>query len=218
MGHDGAGSAPAPRRAPGGPAKGDRRRQAIIDAVERLLREQTIAQLAVESIAAEAGISRSGFYFYFESKYAALREALADVATEIVVAGDAFFAPTGEPPEQMLPRALADVADLWERHADLMIAVVDAAHTDAGGTAMWQAWVERLVELIGERIDRGRADGEMPPGAPGRDLARVITLTNTAVFDDLESRRASPDERRAALAAVSQVWLASIWGTRANVA
>ena len=66
-----------------GPTRGDRRRQAILAAVEELLRRRSIADLSVEDVASAAGMSRPAFYFYFESKYAALWAALSGVWDEM---------------------------------------------------------------------------------------------------------------------------------------
>ena len=59
---------PVPRR------RGDRQRQAIVQAVRELLEERPFAQLSVSTISDRAGVARSGFYFYFDSKYAVLAQ------------------------------------------------------------------------------------------------------------------------------------------------
>ena len=58
--------------------RGDRQRQAIVQAVRELLEEKPFAQLSVSTISDRAGVARSGFYFYFDSKYAVLAQILAD--------------------------------------------------------------------------------------------------------------------------------------------
>ena len=205
---------PVARRQPGGPAKGDRRRQAIVEAVERLLEERAIADVSVEDIAAAAGISRSGFYFYFESKYAALGDALTDVSEAMVVAAGDFFGGTGEPPERMVQRGLSGVADLWHEHAALMSAIVEAAHSDAGARALWDDWRGRFVDLIAERIDAERAAGRAPEGAPAWDLARTLLAMNLGVLYEDGARRAGPSTVRRSVDTLGAVWLASIWGAR----
>src|SRR3954447_17807198 len=139
-----AGSSPATRRPAGGMRKGDARRRAILDAVEQLLRERSIAELSVEDVALSAGISRSGFYFYFESKYAALGETLTDVWEEIAQAADAFFTGTDEPPVQFVPRALRQVAEVWRRHEALLVGMFDASSSDPGARNLWDAWLDRF--------------------------------------------------------------------------
>jgi TetR/AcrR family transcriptional regulator, ethionamide resistance regulator len=200
------------RRQPGGPAKGDRRRQAIVDAVEQLLQERSIAELSVEDIAAAAGISRSGFYFYFESKYAALGDALSDIADDMVRAADDFFGDTNRPPVEYVPDALRGVAELWHRHADLMVAIVDASHSDAGARAIWDDWRERFIVSIASSLQDERAAGRSTGGPAPEVLARALLAMNLGVLYDDASRRASDAEIEGTVEAMTRVWLATVWG------
>ena len=59
-------------------SRGDRQREAIVTAVRELLEERSFADLSVSTISERAGVARSGFYFYFDSKYAVLAVILAD--------------------------------------------------------------------------------------------------------------------------------------------
>ncbi|GIM89734.1 TetR/AcrR family transcriptional regulator [Paractinoplanes toevensis] len=61
------------------PTKGDQRERALLDAARVVLREKPIGQVTIDELAGAAGIARSGFYFYFESKQALLA-ALCDRA------------------------------------------------------------------------------------------------------------------------------------------
>ena len=54
------------------PTKGDQREQALIDAARAVFRDKSIGQVTIDELAGAAGIARSGFYFYFESKQALL--------------------------------------------------------------------------------------------------------------------------------------------------
>ncbi|MEV4756910.1 TetR/AcrR family transcriptional regulator [Micromonospora sp. NPDC049559] len=55
-----------------GPTKGDQRERALLDAARALFRKRPISQVTIDELANAAGIARSGFYFYFESKQAVL--------------------------------------------------------------------------------------------------------------------------------------------------
>jgi TetR/AcrR family transcriptional regulator, ethionamide resistance regulator len=208
---------PTTRRAAGGMRKGDQRRQAILDAVEQLLRERSIAELSVEDIALSAGISRSGFYFYFESKYAALAESLTEVFEEMIQAAGAFFGGTDEPPADYVPRALSQVAEVWGRHEALLVGMFEASSTDPGARALWDGWLDRFIPAIAERIELERAEGRALDHVPATALARTLLLMNERVFYDDRKRRGSPDETAAAVEALTAVWLASVWGERTAV-
>jgi TetR/AcrR family transcriptional regulator, ethionamide resistance regulator len=204
------------RRGRGGPPKGDRRREAILNAIEVLLHERSIADLSVEDIAAAAGISRSGFYFYFPNKHAALAEALEDVRDEIFAAAAPFFADgAGEPPEVYAPRILALVADLWNRHEGVLVAMVQASASDEGARAVWDEWLGRFAAAIAERIEAERRAGRAPDGRPAAaDLARALLLMNERALYDDRRRRAPAHETARLVATLSDVWLMAVWGVR----
>src|ERR1700709_1291623 len=62
-------------------SRGDRQRDAIVAAVRELLHERSFADLSVSTISERAGVARSGFYFYFDSKYAVLAVVVSDAMT-----------------------------------------------------------------------------------------------------------------------------------------
>ena len=74
--------------------RGDKQRQAIVQAVRELLEEKPFAELSVSTISDRAGVARSGFYFYFDSKYAVLAQILAEATHELEELTH-YFAPRG---------------------------------------------------------------------------------------------------------------------------
>jgi TetR/AcrR family transcriptional regulator, ethionamide resistance regulator len=54
------------------PTKGDQRELALLDAARVVFRAKPISQVTIDELAGAAGIARSGFYFYFDSKQALL--------------------------------------------------------------------------------------------------------------------------------------------------
>ena len=184
-----------------------------MDAVEQLLKGRTIAELSVEDIAAEAGISRSGFYFYFESKYAALADALSDVADAMERVADDFFGDTERAPRDYARDALAGVSRMWLGHGDLMVAVVDAAHSDSGARALWDDWRQRFIRGITQSIDEERAVGRAPTnGVASEDLARALLAMNLGMFYDDARNGVSEAEAERTVDALTTVWLSAVWG------
>ena len=95
----------APQEASDPPLRrGDRQRNAIVAAVRELLTEKPFAELSVSTISDRAG-ARSGFYFYFDSKYAVLAHILGEVAEELEELTQ-DFAPRG--PGETPPNCQAD--------------------------------------------------------------------------------------------------------------
>ncbi|WP_249998861.1 TetR/AcrR family transcriptional regulator [Actinoplanes sp. M2I2] len=64
------------------PTKGDQRERALLDAARVVFREKPISQVTIDELAGAAGIARSGFYFYFESKQALLAALVDQVIGE----------------------------------------------------------------------------------------------------------------------------------------
>jgi TetR/AcrR family transcriptional regulator, ethionamide resistance regulator len=198
------------------PTRGDIRRQAILDGIEGLLRDRPIAALSVEDITEAAGITRSGFYFYFESKYAALSALLGGVWEEMAEAAAPFFEGSDEDPATYVTRTLAEVHAAWQRHEHLLVAMLDASGTDPGVRELWEDWMQRWIAMTAERIDAERATGRAPGGAPAEALANVLLRMNERAFDAASRNATSARENRAMVQALATVWLASVWGERSG--
>src|SRR4051794_19367535 len=185
------------------PTRGDLRRQAILDGVEALLRDRPIAELAVEDVTEAAGITRSGFYFYFESKYAALGALLGGVWEEMAEAAAPFFAGSDEEPATYVPRTLADVHAAWQRHEHLLVAMLDASGTDPGVRELWEAWMQRWITMTAERVEAERAAGRAPNGPPAEALANVLLRMNERAFDAASRNGGSARETDAMVQALA---------------
>jgi AcrR family transcriptional regulator len=64
------------------PTKGDQRERALLDAARTLFRDKAISQVTIDELAGAAGLARSGFYFYFDSKSAVLAALVDEVLGE----------------------------------------------------------------------------------------------------------------------------------------
>ena len=94
--------------------RGDRQREAIVAAVRELLENESFADLSVSTISERAGVARSGFYFYFDSKYAVLAVILAE-ASELLDELTHHFAPRepGETPKAFAKRMVGSAAAVY---------------------------------------------------------------------------------------------------------
>src|SRR5215475_8012144 len=113
-------------------SRGDRQREAIVTAVRELLQERSFADLPVSTISERAGVARSGFYFYFDSKYAVLAVILAD-ADDLLDSLTHHFAPRepGETPAAFANRMVGRAAAVWANDNPVLKACDVARHTDA---------------------------------------------------------------------------------------
>ena len=86
--------------------KGDRREQAILEGAYDILRTTPLRNVSIDDLAKRAGLSRSSFYFYFESKWQVLSALLSKVTADVFQASRLIFdRPDGMPPEAAIEHA-----------------------------------------------------------------------------------------------------------------
>ncbi|WP_203823274.1 TetR/AcrR family transcriptional regulator [Actinoplanes palleronii] len=172
-------TAPAGRRR--GPSKGDLREQAILATARDLLSRKPLDAITIDELAAGAEISRSSFYFYFDSKLAVVVALLHGLAGEVGRDAGPWLDGAG-PDEPALRRSLAALAALWRDQGRLLTGALAAA-PGCPPIARWRAWLrEAHVERLAARIARDRAAGVAPHGPAPRVLAEMIDDLRTAAF------------------------------------
>ena len=192
--------------------KGDRRRAALLAALDRMLDERALAEIAISEITSRAGVTRSAFYFYFSSKEAAAAELIGDIYTEAIEAAAVWFDADGENPQSALRSGMQASVEMWRRRPGLMVAMLDAVAADAGIRAVFQDWVERYTARAALRIARDRAAGLARVGVEPYDLATVLVgatfrAMERDVRDSHAGREPSPDVDQA----LYEVWGRSIY-------
>ena len=165
------------------PTKGDQREQALIDAARVVFREKSISQVTIDELAGAAGIARSGFYFYFESKQALLAvlvdQRLAEADLEM-----AEWTTTEGPDRDALRRGLAaglarwKIDGRWLREAFIT--------PDPGPEVMHVR--DRLVDegcsLFSKRITRDARAGRTVGGPPDL-VAKMAVHLRSITFADV---------------------------------
>jgi len=193
--------------------RGEERRRALLDAIERLLRDRSIAELGVGEITDAAGVGRSAFYFYFASKEAAVAELLQDVFATITDEVAPFFDRVGDP-AATVPRAMGRFVAVWREHEHLVNAVLDA-RANPETRRLWDGWVERFVTPVAETIDAERASGRAPAGPDARLLTRTLLGMNERALErlrDADDRDATAEDT---VAVLSHTWFLAIYGAPA---
>ncbi len=202
-----------------GPAlrrRGDKQRQAILQAVRELLQEKPFAELSVSTISLRAGVARSGFYFYFDSKYAVLAQLMAEAAEELEELTQ-YFAPRqpGESPEQFAKRMVGSAAAVYAHNDPVMTACNEARHTDIEIRDIldeqFEVVLRQIVAIVEDEMKAGTASpisDDIPTLI--RTLAGTTALTLTG--DPILVGRGSGRERRVRV--LEQLWLHALWGGR----
>ena len=194
-------------------SRGDRQREAIVTAVRELLQERSFADLSVSTISERAGVARSGFYFYFDSKYAVLAVILAD-ASELLDELTHHFAPRepGETPEAFAKRMVGSAAAVYANDDPVLSACAAARLTDAQIREMmddfYDSVIEKLITLLQQDPDAHPISDDVP--ALVRTMAAVTTMTLT--HDSTFVGRGEDPAR--AIDIVEKLWLNAFWGDR----
>jgi AcrR family transcriptional regulator len=193
---------------PGEPAtrrRGDKHRQAIMQAVRDLLLEKPFAELSVSTISLRAGVARSGFYFYFDSKYAVLAQILAEAAEELE-----------ELTEQFAKRMVRSAAAVYAHNDPVMTACNAARHTDI---EIREILEQQFEVVLGQIV--GIVDAEMKAGTANpisddipalvRSLAgtTALTLGGEPILVGGQGLQGDVERR---VRVLEQLWLNSLWG------
>lgn len=192
-------------------SRGDRQRDAIVAAVLELLEERSFADLSVSTISERAGVARSGFYFYFDSKYAVLAVIMADAMAELEkLTHD--FAPRepDESPSAFAKRMVGYAAIVFATHDPIMSACNLARNTDAQIREIMDdfqdAIVDRIVGLVEQDTGATPISADLPALVRTMIAVTSMTLSHDSAFVGRDKDPAI------AVEIVERLWQSALWG------
>lgn len=193
-----------------GSHRGDARRDALLAAFDELLREHSLDEVNVAEISGRAGVTRSAFYFYFESKAVAvmaLMQGLYDAAAD---ANELLVKAEGDP-ENRIRSAITLLFDSVDSSPHTYRALLEARATSAGVRQMWDAGRAEFAGVIAGMIGTERAAGRAPDGPDAGALASVLLDVNDHALErhSLGSGPPRPDH----IDALTHLWLRALYGT-----
>ncbi len=203
-----AGAEAAPRR------RGDKQRQAIVSAVRELLQERAFADLSVSEISDRAGVARSGFYFYFDSKYAVLAQILAEVTEELEELTH-YFAPRGpdESPAAFAKRMVHSASVVFAHNDPVMSACNIARNSDDKIRKILDDQINTIINQIIGIVEAEIAAGTAHPISDDIPaLVRTLGATSAWMLSgDLTFLGPDADVERG-VRVLEQMWLTGLWG------
>lgn len=192
--------------------RGDQRRTALLDALDDLLREQTLEEINVAEISRRAGVTRSAFYFYFESKATAVLALMAELYDDASDATDLLVKAEGDP-RVRIRQVIATLFDSVDRTPHTYRALLEARGTSPAVRELWEAGRAEFAEMTAEMIERERAVGHAQAGVDAQALATVLLDLNDHAVER-HAMGAGPD-REAHIDAITHIWIQSIYGSLA---
>jgi AcrR family transcriptional regulator len=185
-------------------------RAALLESAERLLAERPLADIAVEDILKDAGVSRASFYFYFESKHATVAALLERIIDEIHAASLPWFERGETPPADALRAAASSSLALWRRHSAVMRASVEHWQSVPELREVWGGVMDRFTVAAAAQIERDREQGAAPAGSDARRLAGALVAMNERCFYYAVSA-GDPADDAELVETLTGIWLASVY-------
>lgn len=211
--HQGRGDAPEVAGSRRPPSKGQRQQRAILDGLTALLATRPIGELTVAEIATEAAVRRSGFYFYYESKYAALAVLTSDIWTELMDRAESFVRFDNETVADYISRTAGAAIEEWRNHAAVLVASVQAIPLDEQLATLWNDWNERLAGILADQVMKDREQGNAQPVSDDVPaLVRTLLEMTLHMFYQDRVNKCTETQTRHMLNRVRAIWLASAWG------
>ncbi|MCT2172976.1 TetR/AcrR family transcriptional regulator [Dietzia cinnamea] len=189
--------------------RGDRRREALLAALDDRLKTTALDDISVADLTESAGITRSAFYFYFDSKAAAVGVLLAmvqdeaDAAVETAVRGEGNF-------RTRVTAALERLTDRVLDKAHIYRALLTARSKHAQTRDLWDDGRRALAVQIAEFLRAERAAGRAPEGVDADALAVGLIHINETVLEQLAYDPGRP--REPLLTVAADMWVRTVYG------
>ena len=187
----------------------DQRRAALLESLEDLLQESGLDSINIADISRRAGVTRSAFYFYFESKHLAVAALMEQVYDGALAATQRFADPDLAPADRVRGM-VTTLFDTVEAHTHLFRAMLEARGQSAAVRDMWDADRQSFVDLVADLVRTERAAGRAPDGPDADALAAMLLELNDRALERLTLVTL---DRRTLEDAVVSIWVRSIFAT-----
>ena len=191
-------------------SRGDRQRDAALVRSGNCSR-RSFADLSVSTISERAGVARSGFYFYFDSKYAVLAVILADAMEELdKLTHD--FAPRepDETPATFAKRMVGSAAAVFATSDPVMSACTVAQNTDAQIREMMNDFEDAVITKIVGVVEQDAGARPISDDLPA--LVRMLTATTAMTLSHDSAFIGRGEDPQRAVDVLERLWLNALWG------
>lgn len=187
----------------------------LVEAVDRLLADgESYTELSVERLVAEAGLSRSTFYVYFEDKGDLLRALAEDLTVEIEKAGRGWWDLPPDATREAVRDALGGLFAAYRTHRAVFRAVVDTAAYDPGVRQQFETLVGGMITEMAGHIRTGQRDGYVKQGLDPERTAAWLTWMAERGLNQLVADASDEEAGRLLAALTDIVWNTLYEGTR----
>ena len=163
------------------------KREAFVQAGQRLIQTRGYAALSIADILTEVGASKGAFYHYFDSKQALLDAIVERVGDQVMAAVEPIAEQPGVPASEKLQRVFAAAARFKGDRKELMVELLRAWLSDENVVfreRVRRYGFARLVPLLVRILRQGIDEGTFRTSSP-EEAARVLTSLMVVVNEEL---------------------------------
>lgn len=190
--------------------RGDHARAAILTALRALLERDPISEISVQAITRQAGVTRTAFYFYFDSKYSALAELLHGRITAAMLDRSFALRRNGESTPALIARVITGIR--------AALAAEDPVWASCRASAGYEPEIAEIVADVEDAITRrivAIVAAEVSQGAQpiSADLSALVRVLTTATVTGCDPGRfgAPAGHPDPATDVVPALWLNALW-------
>ena len=191
----------------GPPARGDDREAQILAIGERLVTEGAYSKTPTSSIAAEAGLSRSGFYFYFASKDELLAELVGRTLGQAIERLAVSVEGLEDDPRSLIRSVVQGSASMWVDHAPVLCAAVELVPRVP---AIRHQWVQAVADFANPLakliVDRTKVP-ELRDERSARELAESLVWGFERNFYMMAIEGNDPDVHQRLVDTIAETWI-----------
>ena len=201
--------APSRRDASAPPARELRDR--ILTALATLLESKRFVEISVAAIIRTAEVSRASFYFYFASKQAVLAELVRDAVTEGMQAAEPWIA-TDQDPIPALRSGVRSGAELWQRNAGVLKAIVENWGTDDELRRLWLDQMNVFTQAAAARIRADPVALEHLNGLQIEAVAASLTWLGERMYYLAAAEVPPFNDKSVLIETLTNFWTSSLYG------
>ena len=171
----------------------DFRREQIIETARRLFGERGSTDVAMEEIAAEAGVARSTLYVYFANRDELLRACVQNMYDRLQDAVSVAADPRATPRQSLSALILGLLERIDESPAFFRLAMATQSTGAEGSAAVGGALMLiglDMMRVLEQLVVAGVASGDFRPDL---DTERAVVLVGQQIYGALSVRAGEPD-------------------------
>jgi len=178
------------------------RRDAFVDAAQRLIQAAGYEQMSIQDVLDQTGASRGAFYHYFDSKSALLQAVIDQMSDAVIVALAPMLADPDVPALDKLSGVFSGIARWKGERTELLLALMETWMADDNAIVrekFRRGLVPRLAPVLAAIIRQGRLEGTFrtapgvgteDPDAVARVAVSLLQGLNEAATDLFFARQA----------------------------